>query len=107
MSTTAIRSDLTVASPTLRIGPLVLHVLAIVAFLLVIPVISLGAEVTTKGAGMADEASVRAPFHFFKVWLDGERPARGVGYTIEHAHRQSGWLLGMVSIAIAVVAAVT
>ena len=96
-----------VFAPTLRIGSLVLHVLTIAAFLLVIPVISLGAEVTTKGAGMADEASLRAPFHFVQVWLSGELEARGLGYTIEHAHRQAGWLLGMISIAIAVVAGVT
>src|SRR5436305_338417 len=72
---------------THRVGPLVLHVLAIVAFLLVIPVISLRAEVTSKGSG--------------------ELEANGLGYTIEHAHRQAGWLLGMATIAIAVVAAVT
>src|SRR4051812_45711446 len=107
MTTSAISSGIPAAAPTLRIGPLSLHVLAIAAFLLVIPVISLGAEVTTKGAGMADEASLRAPFHFVKVWLSGELEARGLGYTIEHAHRQAGWFLGMLAIAVVSVALLT
>ena len=107
MSTSAIHSGLPALAPTLRIGSPLLHGLSILAFVLVIPVISLGAEVTTKGAGMADDVSLRAPFHFVQVWLSGELSARGLGFTIEHAHRQAAWLLGMASIVIAVVAAVT
>jgi heme A synthase len=106
MSAAAI-SKPAVFAPTLRVGSLPLHVLTILAFLLVLPVITLGAEVTTKGAGMADDVSLRAPFHFVQVWLSGELTARGFGFTIEHAHRQAAWLLGMLSIAIAVVAGVT
>jgi heme a synthase len=107
MSTSAIHSAVPALAPTLRIGSPLLHGLSLLAFLLVLPVITLGAEVTTKGVGMADDVSLRAPFHFVKVWLSGELTARGFGFTIEHAHRQAAWLLGMVSIAIAVVACVT
>src|SRR4051812_8929545 len=107
MSTTAIRSGMPAASPTLRTGPPLLHVLTIAAFVLVIPVISLGAEVTTKGAGMADDASLRAPFHFIQVWLSGELTQRGYGFTIEHAHRQAAWILGMLAIAVFCVALLT
>jgi hypothetical protein len=107
MSTSAIPSALHTLAPTHRIGSPLLHGLSIFAFLLVIPVISLGAEVATKGAGMADDVSLRAPFHFVQVWLSGELSARGLGFTIEHAHRQAAWLLGMASIVIAIVAGVT
>jgi heme A synthase len=106
MSTSAIPSAIHTFAPTHRIGSPLLHGLTILAFLLVIPVISLGAEVTTKGAGMADDVSLRAPFHFVQVWLSGELTARGLGFTIEHAHRQAAWLLGMMSIVIAIVAGV-
>jgi heme a synthase len=106
MSAAAIPTTAALA-PTLRVGSPLLHGLSILAFLLVLPVISLGAEVTTKGAGMADDVSLRAPFHFVQVWMNGELSARGLGFTIEHAHRQAAWLLGMASIVIAVTAAVT
>ena len=107
MSAAAAIPNSAALAPTHRIGSPLLHGLSILAFLLVIPVISLGAEVTTLKVGMADDVSLRAPFHFVQVWLSGELTARGFGFTIEHAHRQSAWLLGMMSIVIAIVAAVT
>jgi hypothetical protein len=55
-----------------------------------LPLVLLGAEVTTKQVGMVDRAGFRAPWHLFTV--SGEQLY--LAYLIEHGHRLFGFLVG-------------
>jgi heme A synthase len=61
----------------------------------------LGAEVTTKGAGMVDPQPVRVPWYLVTYLADGSPLERGLGYLIEHSHRFMGWLVGSATILLA------
>jgi heme A synthase len=63
-----------------------------------LPLVLLGAEVTTKQVGMVDKVGFRAPWHLLTVPL---REA-GLGYLIEHSHRLAGFVVGTCSIVLAV-----
>ncbi|MFO0843128.1 MAG: COX15/CtaA family protein [Gemmataceae bacterium] len=63
-----------------------------------LPLALLGAETTTRGVGMADQVSVRAPWYFFTLNLQ-ETP---LGLLIEHGHRLFGWAVGLCAIVLAV-----
>lgn len=71
------------------------HALAIVTVVVALPLVLLGAEVTTKGVGMVDPVAVRSPWFFLTEWMNGH----GLGWLIEHGHRQVGWIVGMLAIA--------
>jgi cytochrome c oxidase assembly protein subunit 15 len=66
--------------------------------LLALPLVTLGAEVTTKKVGMVDPQGFRAPWHLFTVALE----ERGLGYLIEHGHRLAGFVVGICCIVLAV-----
>ena len=78
-----------------------LHVWAILTACLALPLVALGAEVTTKQVGMADTTSVREPWYLATL-AKGELWAQGPGLIIEHSHRTAGWLVGMAAIVLAV-----
>lgn len=60
------------------------------------PLLTLGAEVTTNGYGMADPQGLRTPWHLFKVWAEGALGEfGGIAFVIEHAHRVAGWIVGL------------
>lgn len=75
-----------------------LHWWAILTVLMALPLVLLGAEVTTKQVGMVDPVSFRAPWHLFTL------PLRelGLGYLIEHGHRLFGFLVGICAIVLAI-----
>jgi heme A synthase len=75
-----------------------LHYWAILTVCAALPLLFLGAQVTTLGAGMVDQQSVREPWHLFTVSFSWENFA----YLIEHSHRFFGWLVGACSIVLAV-----
>ncbi len=77
-----------------------LHGWAVLTACTALPLIALGAEVTTKQVGMADPQSVRQPWYLFTLPKD-ELWAQGVGLVIEHSHRTAGWLAGVCSIVLA------
>jgi hypothetical protein len=63
----------------------------------VLPLVTLGAEVTTKQVGMADREGFRLPWKLFNVpWR--EAPA---GLLIEHAHRLAGFVVGVCCVVLA------
>src|SRR5262245_27546 len=70
---------------------------AVSTVLAALPLVLLGAETTTKGVGMADTVSVRAPWYFFTLDLQ-HTP---LGLLIEHSHRLFGWAVGMCAIVLA------
>src|SRR5262245_12515841 len=71
------------------------HLLAIATVVVALPLVLLGAEVTTKGVGMVDSVAVRSPWYFASEWMNDH----GLGWLIEHGHRQVGWIVGILAIA--------
>jgi heme A synthase len=63
-----------------------------------LPLVTLGAEVTTKQVGMVDSKGFRAPWHLFTLSSDQLH----LGYLIEHGHRLAGFVVGMACIVLAV-----
>ncbi len=101
MSSTSITPNL-VHPPLARPGPLPvvprwLHYWALLTVFCALPLVLLGAEVTTKKVGMVDPQGFREPWHLFTL------PLRelGLGYLIEHSHRLFGFLVGTCSIVLA------
>jgi cytochrome c oxidase assembly protein subunit 15 len=80
-----------------------LHWLAVATVCAALPLLLLGAEVTTKKVGMVDSKGFRAPWHLFVVLWEhaqqGEAPP--LGFVIEHTHRLAGFLVGICTIALA------
>lgn len=64
----------------------------------VFPLIALGGLVTSLRAGMVDPQSVRVPWYMFTLAWQDTAEAHGVGYLIEHGHRQLGWIVGLMTI---------
>lgn len=63
-----------------------------------VPLLLLGAEVTTRKVGMVDPRGFRVPWHLLEVsWAE-----KGLGYLIEHGHRLAGFGVGTCVIVLAV-----
>jgi len=96
------------APPTPAGPPRWLHALAVLAVCAALPLLLLGAEVTTKGEGVAlvDKQGMRSPWHLIillcshEFWAKG--PAHVLPILIEHGHRLFGWLVGLLAILLAV-----
>jgi len=70
------------------------HALALVTVFATLPLLFLGAEVTTKQVGMADPVWPTAPWYLFGItWVD-----QGIGFLIEHGHRLAGYTVGVCAI---------
>jgi heme a synthase len=83
-----------------------LHWLAVLTVVLTLPLLTLGAEVTTKKVGMVDNAPVRSPLHLVEVMheeggFDNTVQKEGLGWVIEHGHRTVSWLVGFLAIGLA------
>ncbi len=76
-----------------------LHLLALFTVCATLPLLLLGAEVTTKQVGMVDDVGLRTPWHLFTMF---DRATREVGFLIEHSHRTVGWVVGLCVIGLAV-----
>jgi cytochrome c oxidase assembly protein subunit 15 len=74
-----------------------LHFWSMLTVCAALPLLLLGAEVTTKGVGMVDARGLRPPWHFFTSFMED----RGLGWMIEHGHRQAGFLVGICVIVLA------
>jgi heme A synthase len=74
-----------------------LHAWAILTACAALPLVTLGAEVTTKQVGMADTVGFRAPWYFFTLDLS----QTSVGLLIEHSHRLAGFAVGICCIVLA------
>src|SRR5438270_6171843 len=75
-----------------------LNVWAVVTVLATVPLLLLGAEVTSRDVGMADQVSLRTPWHILTIDLR----EYGLGFVIEHSHRTAGWLVGVCTIVLTV-----
>jgi cytochrome c oxidase assembly protein subunit 15 len=86
-----------------------LHIVAVATALTALPLLFLGAEVTTKQVGLVDQKGLRQPWHLFteisqglnehgmRYFADGSN----WGLLIEHSHRTFGWLVGIGAITLA------
>jgi cytochrome c oxidase assembly protein subunit 15 len=79
-------------------GPAWLHWWAVLTVVAALPLLLLGAEVTSLQAGMVDPEGLRVPWHILLV----QAAERGLGYFIEHGHRTAGWIVGVCVIVLAV-----
>ena len=77
--------------------PAWLRVWAVLTLFAALPLVLLGAEVTTKNVGMVDDVGFRAPWLLFSIDLR-QTP---VGYLIEHGHRLAGFVVGTCCIVLA------
>lgn len=67
------------------------HAWAVLTALVTLPLLLLGAEVTTKQVGMVDPEWPTPPW---QLWLTGWRDS-GLGFLIEHGHRLAGYTVGV------------
>ena len=70
---------------------------AVLTLCAALPLVLLGAEVTTKNVGMVDDVGFRAPWLLFTIDVC-ETP---LGYLIEHSHRLAGFVVGICCIVLA------
>jgi heme a synthase len=75
-----------------------LHAWAVLTVLVTLPLLLLGAEVTTKKIGMVDSQGLRSPWYFVQEFVNHQ----GLAWRIEHGHRQVGWIVGLCAIVLAV-----
>ncbi len=68
----------------------------------VFPLVALGGLVTSLRAGMVDPQSVRVPWYMLTLSWHDTAEAHGIGYLIEHGHRQLGWIVGLLAIVLAI-----
>jgi cytochrome c oxidase assembly protein subunit 15 len=83
-----------------------LHACAVLTVLLTLPMLVLGAEVTTKKVGMVDRAGLRSPIYLIEALLHAGSVSaliddKGLGWVIEHSHRTVGFALGFCAVALA------
>jgi heme A synthase len=71
-------------------APRWVHWWAVLTALVTLPLLLLGAEVTTKQVGMVDPDWPTNPL---RLWLDSWRE-HGLGFLIEHGHRLAGYTVG-------------
>lgn len=73
-----------------------LHYWAIFTVCATMPLLLLGAHVTTLGKEVAevDAEGFRTPWHLFEVKLQ----ELGLGFLVEHSHRLVGWIVGFCTI---------
>jgi cytochrome c oxidase assembly protein subunit 15 len=76
-------------------SPRWLHRWALLTVCATVPLLFLGAEVTTKKVGMVDDVGFREPWHLFVI-LD--QALYQVGLLIEHSHRLAGFIVGTCAI---------
>lgn len=79
-----------------------LHWWAVLTVCATLPLVILGAEVTTRQKGMVDPVGFRPPWHLAKLWVEGLLKDMGLGFIIEHYHRLVGFIVGTCVIVLAI-----
>src|SRR5438128_1910239 len=75
------------------------HRWALLTVCATLPLLLLGAEVTTKQYGLADPQGFRTPWHLFVV---GPLNQLGLDFKVEHSHRIVGFVVGICTILLSV-----
>ncbi|MCS7014821.1 MAG: hypothetical protein RMJ19_02615 [Gemmatales bacterium] len=76
-----------------------LHLWSVLTTASVFPLLLVGGTVTTMRWGMVDDAWPTSPWYLLAHW--SEAVARGLAFVAEHGHRQLGWLVGGMTIVLA------
>lgn len=79
-------------------SPRWLHAIAVLTVLAALPLMFLGAGVTSHGVGMVDPRGFRPPWEI----INGLFENSGLAWRLEYGHRTFGFLVGMCGIALAV-----
>ena len=79
-----------------------IHIWALLTLCAALPLVLLGAEVTTQQAGMVDAEACGTPWHLFTVPLSEMPLSQRVKFVVEHSHRVFGWLVGNFAIVLAI-----
>jgi cytochrome c oxidase assembly protein subunit 15 len=85
-------------STTTPVPPRWLHALAVLTVLFTLPLLFLGAGVTSHGVGMVDPQGFRPPW----VIVNGLFENSGLDWRLEYGHRTFGFLVGLCGIFLAV-----
>src|ERR1022692_2218463 len=80
------------------VSPRWLHALAVLTVLLTLPLLFLGAGVTSHDVGMIDPRGFRWPWEIIRGLLENN----GLAWLLEYGHRSFGFLVGLCGIALAV-----
>ncbi len=81
-----------------------LHWLAVVATAATFLLLAAGGAVTSLDVGMADTVWPTPPWYLLVLLRSGRALERGIGFLVEHAHRQVGWIVGMIVVVMAAAA---
>jgi cytochrome c oxidase assembly protein subunit 15 len=79
-----------------------LFALALATLVTTFPLIVSGGTVTTLQVGMVDDQAVREPWLLLTLSGIEQALERGVGWCVEHGHRQIGWIVGVLAIGLAI-----
>src|ERR1035438_4858291 len=79
-------------------SPRWLHALAVLTVLLTLPLLFLGAGVTSHGVGMVDPRGFRWPWEILRGLFDNN----GFGWLLEYGHRTVAYLVGFCAIFLAI-----
>jgi cytochrome c oxidase assembly protein subunit 15 len=95
------------SSPTANNGPSHpphrrrLHLWTLLTALLVFPLLLSGGTVTSLQVGMADPEWPSPPWYMLVLLWTENALVQGTGFLIEHGHRQLGWIVGLMTIVLA------
>src|SRR5262249_31273541 len=97
----------TPAAPDPHAPPRWVHGWAVLTACLTLPLLTLGAEVTSRGVGMVDRQGFRWPWEIAAVLLDADYRAGlglelSLGLVVELTHRLFGFLVGVAAIVLCV-----
>jgi len=84
--------------PITPVSPRWLYALAVLTVLFTLPLLFLGAGVTSHGVGMVDPKGFRPPWEIVNGLIENS----GFAWRLEYGHRTFGFLVGICSIALAV-----
>jgi heme a synthase len=90
-----------VAVPESPAPPRWVHFLAVLTALATLPLLTVGAEVTTHGVGMVDPKGFRWPWDIVPLLAEAFR-AGNFGLAVELTHRMLGFLVGILAIVLCV-----